>query len=198
MTDCFTGIPITSHDLQRKDVTWLRGRYGDSPQLDWDTTRWKPVAVWEQSAAMSCGVRLLDKHGSPIADFPVIIGWPGVEIPTNTNGDGWVDVPINGGNYSPPGTGPMFIRAADRSWEYTGIGWPNATNHDHLNLTVQESDGTSATEPPPPPVTPPPPGNPYAGMSKQDVLALRALMVVSRDKSDEAIRLIDRVQEGRP
>lgn len=195
MTDCFTGIPITSHDLQRRDVAWLRGRYGDSPQLDWDTTRWKPVAVWEQSAAMTCGVRLLDKHGNPIADFPVVIGWPGIEIQAKTNGTGWVDVPINGGNYSPPNTGPMFIRAADRSWEYTGIGWVNGTNHDHLNVTIQESDGTSTTPTPEPPVTPPAPG---VGINRADVLAIRANLVASRDAAINGIAYIDRILAGEP
>lgn len=193
MVDCFANVPIISHDLKDQSLTWLRMRYGQSPQVTLDASRWRVALVWEQSAAMTCGVRLLDEHGDFIPGFPVVIGWPGVAIGTKTNGEGWVDVPINGGNYSPLASkGPMFIEAEDGSWKYTGIGWLNATNHDHLCLNIQRANGTV---PPPPP---PPPGNPYAGMSKADVLALRALLVTSRDTADQGVRLIDRVLEGIP
>ena len=192
MADCFANVPIASHDLKDKTLAWLRDRYGDSPQVALDGSQWRVSLVWEQSAAMSCGVKLLDENGAAIIGFPVIIGWGDTSIPTRTNGEGWVDVPTNGGNYSPPNKGPMFIRAADGSWSYTGIGWRDATNHDHLNLNIVRGSYT------PPVVTPPTPGNPYVGMNKQDVLALRANMVVSRDKADDAIRLIDRFLEGTP
>lgn len=197
MADCFANVPITSHDLKDKTVAWLRDRYGDSPQVVLDGSKWRVGLVWEQSAAMSCGVKLLDEHGDAIVDFPVVIGWPGVTIDTKTNGDGWVDVPTNGGNYSPPNKGPMFIRAADGSWNYTGIGWRDATNHDHLNLNIVRGAFTPPTEPVPP-VVPPPPGSPYVGMNEQDLLGLRALAVASRYAGDESIRRIDRFLEGRP
>jgi hypothetical protein len=40
----------------------------------------------------------------------------------------------------------MYIRAADGSWEYTGIGWRVGTNHDHLNIDLRY-DPVAVTEP---------------------------------------------------
>lgn len=177
MADCFDSVPILSHDLKDQTLAWLRGRYGDSPQVALDRSKWRVGLVWEQSAAMSCGVRLLDEDGDPVVDFPVIIGWGSTEIPTKTNGSGWTDVPINGGNYSPPNKGPMFIRAVDGSWSYTGIGWRDATNHDHLNLNIVRGSYT------PPPVTPPPTVPPVVPPS-EPVPIVRIIIDVPESMSD--------------
>lgn len=134
----FVGVPIISHDGQARDVAWLRRKYGDSPQVVLRPP-WALVRVEEQSAAMTCGIRVLDENGHGIDGLEFEIGWPGTVIRTATRQGGWVDVPLHGANYTPgEGRGPMFIRRPDGSIEYTGIGWPNLTNHDHLNLVIQK------------------------------------------------------------
>jgi hypothetical protein len=161
MADCFLGVPIQSHDLQRQNLTWLRGRYGQSPQFA--DRGWTLLRVWEQSATMTCGIRFYDKDGKPLVGYPVTIGWfdhtqgAVTQLKEVVENDvlvefGWVDVPIDGGQYNASSgqVGGMFIKAVDGSFAYTGIGWPYRTNHDHLNLDIRQ--GTSSqlpVEPPP-------------------------------------------------
>lgn len=102
--------------------------------------------------------------------------------------------------------GPNHVKVSGSSDTVRGWGMaldlpdqPPATidnRYQTLIVVWRHGAGWAPTEPPPP-VTPPP-GNPYAGMNKQDVLALRALLVASRDNADQGIRLIDRIMEGTP
>lgn len=104
-------------------------------------------------------------------------------------------------------SGPNIVKASGASDTVRGwgmaIGLPDQPTKEednrYMTLIVvwKHGAGWAPTDPPVPPVVPPP-GNPYVGMNRQDVLALRALMVVSRDKADEGIRLIDRVLSGEP
>lgn len=111
---------------------------------------------------------------------------------------------VNAGSYYWPGSrGPHRVKVSGDSDTVEGWGLaqdvpdqPPDPRYLTLQVVWRHGAGWAPTEPPPP-VTPPP-GNPYAGMSKADVLALRALMVVSRDKADEGVRLIDRILSGEP
>lgn len=169
MRDSLECQDIRRHDGTAGDIGWLRGKYGVSPQLA--RAGWTLVRVWEQSQAMTAGVQLLDTAGAPIVGHAVEIGWPGQVIPAFTRSEGWVDVPLSGANYDPAtGAGPMFIRAADGSFVYTGIGWPDLSNHDHLNLVLMQ--GTAPTPGPEPDIP---------------IALIRADLLLARDAIDRAL-----------
>lgn len=184
MADCFQGVPIFDHTGQRRDLAWLRGRYGQSPQFT--ANGWEVTRVWEQSQAMTCGVMVADEGGGALLGYDCVIGWFSVSIEAETRDQGWIDVPINGGQYnaSAGATGPMFIRAKDGSWSYTGIGWPYATNHDHLNLDLRRRPGG---QPPPGGGGPVDPGDAAAIDAAQErIRQAQALLV-------EAQSLLERI-----
>jgi hypothetical protein len=153
---------IVDQTIAGRSAQWAKDRFQNGFTLSFDDQRWIPVRAWEQDGAMSCGIRFFDEDGNVIPGLDVTIGWPGVTLPAKTNGDGWVDVPINGGNYPGGSAGPMFIHVNGGSLSYDGLGWRDATNHSHLNLDVKRGKFTGTgplppTQPDPPPTGPQPP-----------------------------------------
>jgi hypothetical protein len=183
MADCFSGVPIFDHTRTRRDLTWLRSRYGDSPQFS--GPGWKIERVWEQSGPMTCGMYVLDPAGSALVGFPCVIAWFGTSQNAPTRDMGWIDVPLWGGNYNPSAgaKGGMSIAAADGSFSYVGIGWPDATNHDHLNLDIRKL----AVTPPPDPIEP---GEPEIG-DAYDLDSVRSDLRAIQAFATRSLRLLE-------
>jgi hypothetical protein len=181
--DCFRGVAIFDHTRTRRDLGWLRARYGDSPQFE--SREFRIERIWEQSQAMTCGVYVLDPAGSGIVGFPVTIAWFGTSQDAVTRDQGWVDVPLWGGNYNvgAGAKGGMSIVAKDGSFSYTGIGWPDATNHDHLNLDLRR-----LAAPLPPEPEPPEPGEPGEPVDSGLITATKADLTAIQMLAERALR----------
>jgi hypothetical protein len=166
----FTSV-VVDQTLAARTKSWAKLRYQNGFTLTFDDRLWSPLRTWEAEGAMSCGIKFLDENGQPIVGLPMHIGWGTVDIPTKTNSDGWVDVPISNGNYPGGSQGPMWIRTEDGTLQYSGIGWRDATNHGHLNLDVRRSLAGTTHPPIDPPIDPP---SPPDGGDEVDVALIEA------------------------
>lgn len=199
MADVFDGIKIWKHTGQGEaNLAYLRDKYGNQLTYVADPKKYRLDRLWERSQVEVITIRFLDEDGDPVPGVAGRYEFYGNVVPVKSNAEGIIDwvFKSNDAAYDRRSErGPFTFKTDDGGLELIGLGTPmrNATiNHDSMSWDVI----VNPSKPVIPPVTPP--GNPYVGMNRQDVLALRALMVVSRDKADEGIRLIDRVLSGEP
>ncbi len=151
-------------------------------------------------------------HGTP---YPVEFDWLNIgatglksemkrDMATGVD-ENTLNLNVNAGSYYWPGhSGPHIVKVSGDSDTVRGWGLAQdlpdqpsmGDDNRYQTLIVVWEHGVGTT--PVPPVVPPTPGGPYVGMNRQDALALRALMVASREKADEAVGALDRYLEGTP
>lgn len=115
-------------------------------------------------------VTVLDKHGTPMANIPVVWYWPDAPVCGDcghfgrgqigyTNIMGVVGFGMGGGAYYEPQKGPgphaVWIKGRGISDLMNGLGMLWMTNHIHLDVTFMELDGEEPPEPEPPEPEPP-------------------------------------------
>ena len=96
-------------------------------------------------------VKVLDKNGVPVEGIQVVFSWPdapllpecgglgrGVVGPTNVNGDVGFGMGF-GSYYWPPARGPHQAWICNDATVVDGIGMVGLTNHNHFDITLQES-----------------------------------------------------------
>ena len=198
MADVFDGIPIEGHTgTGPKPLSYLRDKYGNQLTYVADPKKYRLDRLWERSQVEVITIRFLDEDGNPVPGVSGRYEFYGNVVPVKSNPEGIIDwvFKSNDAAYDRRSErGPFTFKTDDGGIELIGLGTPmrNATiNHDSMSWDVIVNPSK-----PVPPVVVPPPGNP--GVNRQDLLAIRANLVASRDAANSGIDYIDRVIEGRP
>lgn len=159
----------------RRDLTWLRQKYGNVQLLDAGAgPKFRLVRIDESEGPAVLKVRVLDEQGNPRADQPVANHWPDPGLPDlrngglktlwrdraihqRTDGAGFTGFGLGAGSYiaNLQEGGPHVVWVLSPSLPsdgVSGLGMLGGTNHEGpLFLTFQVGQDGDVTPPPPAP-----------------------------------------------
>jgi len=158
-------VQILDSEGAEQDWNWLTAKYGLVDHRFSATAQYELVKLQELEGPSSMTVTVLDEKGNPKQGVDVCFswqdapanlafGWDGKAVIGTTNETGSVGFGLGpGAFYSINEKGPhsVWIKGVGVSDYIGGLGWPEGSNHRHLEPTFRKIGTTPEPDPDPEP-----------------------------------------------